>query len=268
MRSPPPAADGGLREAFEERAARADLLAAESEAAAAPLRFAAAVCRAQAAVVVRLAEDHARAPLTGALERDADRLLELLGPLWGAAAGGPPAVAEEARARATEPREVAKVRLLALWEGGAGDWLSRAGLRPYLELLAHAGLSPDRERRPGACPYCGAAPSVASRRLLPESDGATRFLHCTLCGTEWRANRVSCAACGEDDPQKLPYYQADLHPGARVEACDTCGRYLKSIDLSLDARRVPELDELSSLALDLWAAEQGYERVGPGVLGQ
>ena len=53
----------------------------------------------------------------------------------------------------------------------------------------------------------------------------------------------------------------------RVEACDTCKRYLKSIDLSLDARPIPEVDDLASLALDLWAVEEGYERIEPGLAG-
>ena len=40
-----------------------------------------------------------------------------------------------------------------------------------------------------------------------------------------------------------------------------------SIDLSLDARPIPEVDDLVSLALDLWAADQGYQRIEPGLAG-
>ncbi len=53
----------------------------------------------------------------------------------------------------------------------------------------------------------------------------------------------------------------------RIEACESCGGYLKSIDLTLDARPIPEVDDLASLALDLWAAEQGFERLEPGLAG-
>jgi FdhE protein len=52
-----------------------------------------------------------------------------------------------------------------------------------------------------------------------------------------------------------------------VEACDGCRRYVKSVDLSLDGLAVPEVDELSSLALDVWAAEQEYTRLEPGLAG-
>jgi formate dehydrogenase maturation protein FdhE len=53
----------------------------------------------------------------------------------------------------------------------------------------------------------------------------------------------------------------------RVEACETCHRYVKSIDLSEDARPIPEVDDLVSLSMDLWAAEQGFTRIEPGLAG-
>ena len=52
-----------------------------------------------------------------------------------------------------------------------------------------------------------------------------------------------------------------------MEACETCHRYVKSVDLTLDARAVPEVDELRSLSLDLWAIERGYVRLEPGLAG-
>ena len=66
---------------------------------------------------------------------------------------------------------------------------------------------------------------------------------------------------------KLPSFQSDKHPAARVEACETCKRYVKSIDLSLDARPIPEVDDLVSLSMDLWAAEEGWTRIEPGWAG-
>jgi formate dehydrogenase maturation protein FdhE len=53
----------------------------------------------------------------------------------------------------------------------------------------------------------------------------------------------------------------------RIEGCETCRRYLKSIDLTADARPIPEVDDLVTLALDLWASEQGFTRVEPGLAG-
>jgi formate dehydrogenase maturation protein FdhE len=53
----------------------------------------------------------------------------------------------------------------------------------------------------------------------------------------------------------------------RIEVCETCHRYLKSIDQTLDARSIPEVDDLLSLAMDVWALEEGYTRLEPGLAG-
>jgi FdhE protein len=53
----------------------------------------------------------------------------------------------------------------------------------------------------------------------------------------------------------------------RIEACETCRRYMKSIDLTLDARPIPEVDDVLSISLDLWAADQGFTRIEPGIAG-
>jgi FdhE protein len=79
--------------------------------------------------------------------------------------------------------------------------------------------------------------------------------------------RIRCPCCSEEDPTKLPHFQTDAYPAARIEVCETCARYVKSIDLTLDARPIPEVDDLLSIALDLWAGEQGFTRIEPGLAG-
>ena len=49
----------------------------------------------------------------------------------------------------------------------------------------------------------------------------------------------------------------------RIEACETCKRYV-SRSTSLDARPLPEVDDLVSLAMDLWAMEEGWTRLEHG----
>jgi FdhE protein len=58
-----------------------------------------------------------------------------------------------------------------------------------------------------------------------------------------------------------------VHKNVRIEACETCRRYVKSLDLTLDARPLPEVDDLVSLAMDLWASEEGWTRLEPGWAG-
>jgi len=108
---------------------------------------------------------------------------------------------------------------------------------------------------------------MAVRREGSGEEGARRLLACCLCGGEWRFNRILCPSCFEEDPQRLPSFQNEKMPSVRIEACETCRRYVKSLDLSLDARPIPEVDDLASLAMDLWATDQGYSRIEPGLAG-
>jgi formate dehydrogenase accessory protein FdhE len=262
-----------LQARFEERAARADALAETPSSGREPLRFAAGLFRSQGRAAAAVLEEHARASLSGALERDLPRVerplrevLRFLGK------SGPLALREGAASRVSEAADLFAARLRTAWAGGPEerqDFLSHAVLRPYAEALVHAGVTLDRSRAPGSghCPACGAQPSISFRRSMSQADGAARFLGCGLCGTEWQTNRVRCPSCGETEPQRLPGWQSETHPAARVEACETCHRYVKSVDLTLDARAVPEVDELRSLSLDLWAVEHGYVRLEPGLAG-
>jgi FdhE protein len=52
-----------------------------------------------------------------------------------------------------------------------------------------------------------------------------------------------------------------------VEACDTCKRQLRTIDLTKDGNAVPDVDDLAAIPLTLWAQEFGYERIFPNLLG-
>jgi FdhE protein len=259
------------RAAFDAGAARAEALARSSAAAAAPLRFAAGLLRAQGAAAAALESAHRVRPLTGRLEVDVDRVLEhALDVARFAAAHGPEHLADSARARTTEASDFARRRLGLYWAGEIGardDYLSRAMLRPYVTTLRLAGVAPDRVHTRGHCPFCGGSPATSCRRSGAESDGSARSLVCALCGLEWPINRILCPACSEGEPRKLPSFTSEPHTAARIEACETCGRYMKSIDMSKDVHAVPEVDDVASIALDLWAVEQGYTRIEPGLAG-
>ena len=235
--------------ACEQRAARADQLAEKFPAAAEPLRFAAGLYRAQAAAARKISGPE----FAGAVSAAA-------GIVDYVAAHGPPALAADARGFDRD-------RLGAYWGGlSEFDYLSRAALMPYARVLRERQIAPGRPE--GPCSFCGGAPWMASRRSAGAAEGAARQLLCALCGAEWQMSRIRCPACGEEDPRKLPVFGApEKHLGARIEACESCRGYVKSIDLTLDARQIPEVDDLASIALDLWAAEQGFERLEPGLAG-
>ena len=136
--------------------------------------------------------------------------------------------------------------------------------QPYAEREA-ARSSFSRTTVQPLCPYCGEKPVAAV--LRPEGDGGKRFLLCSLCSTEWEFRRLLCPECGEEDKEKLPVYTAEEFPHVRVEACDTCRVYMKAIDLTKNGLAVPEVDELASIALDLWAREKGYTKLQMNALG-
>lgn len=117
----------------------------------------------------------------------------------------------------------------------------------------------------GKCPSCGSKPVVGV--LRGEGDGARRALLCSLCALEWPYRRVICPNCGEEDKEKLPVYLAEQIPHVRVEACDTCRTYLKSVDLTKDGFAVPVVDEIATVALNLWADEHGYTKIETNILG-
>ena len=256
--------------AFEARAARAESLIAAELGDAEPLRFAAGLLRAQAAAVAGIERAFGARDLSGSLASDLAAVLDPLRSVPSfASRHGPVAIAPAASVRAAEDERVAGDRLLVYWSGERTTddaYISRAMLRPYVEALRVVGTRPDRALVRGRCPFCGGAPGIARRRS-GESEGAVRLLVCALCGLEWEIGRIRCPSCAEDDPRRLPSFTSERHPPVRIEACDTCARYVKSIDTSLDGRIVPEVDDLLSLAMDLWAREQGFERIEPGLAG-
>jgi hypothetical protein len=218
-----------------------------------------------------VSDAHQEEPLTGHLDEDAERVSSHLSRILRyAAEEGPPALSEDARKRQQDLPSTARARLLVYWAGdrsSSEDYLSRAILRPYVEFLRSVNLAPDRIHRRGRCPFCGGAPWMAVRREGSAEEGARRLLACALCGGEWRVNRILCPACFEEDPHRLPSFQNEKLASVRIEACETCRRYVKSLDLSEDARPIPEVDDLVSIAMDLWAVDQGYSRIEPGLAG-
>jgi FdhE protein len=140
-------------------------------------------------------------------------------------------------------------------------------LQPRAEYAARTSDSPgtgDRSEVPACCPLCSCAPVAGVLREV--GHGARRALVCARCGHEWRYDRVFCPACGEHEFGALPVYTADPFQHVRVEACDCCHRYLKTIDLTRDGQAIPQVDDVASLPLDLWAREHGYVRIRANLL--
>jgi FdhE protein len=138
-------------------------------------------------------------------------------------------------------------------------------LQPYAESFADQADRPACSGGLAICPFCSAKPVVGV--LRPEGDGGKRSLICSLCSTEWPFGRILCPACGEENVEKLAVYTASQFPHVRVEACDTCRRYIKTVDLTKNGHAVPLVDELATIPLNLWAEEHQYTKLQPNLLG-
>ena len=147
----------------------------------------------------------------------------------------------------------------------ADRFIALAFLQPYAEWLAQSGfgiLSPGQH---ATCPVCGSEPVCAV--LRDQDHGARRSLLCSLCMNEWNFPRLACPACGEHRFESLPVFTPEESPHIRVDACDTCHRYLKTIDMTKDGLAIPIVDELAAVSLDLWAGENGYCKLVPNLAG-
>lgn len=145
------------------------------------------------------------------------------------------------------------------------EFLSRAYLQPYAEFVAGAMLPPNLPMTVCRCPRCNSLPVLGV--LRPEGDGGKRFLQCAFCSQEWEFRRILCAYCGEEREDHLPVYVSEQLPHIRVESCQSCKRYLRSVDLTKDGNAVPQVDDLAAIPLGLWAEEQGLTRIQSNLLG-
>jgi len=133
-----------------------------------------------------------------------------------------------------------------------------SSIRPSLSVCA-ADLSDYMQQQPewhqGYCPICGSPPILF---VLPEE--GRRRLVCSFCWHQWEVPRIGCPFCGNRDSGALKYFIPDGEPAYRVNLCDGCQKYIKGIDARETSHFVyPPLEQISSLHLDIKAAEQGYQ---------
>ncbi|MBL8402912.1 MAG: formate dehydrogenase accessory protein FdhE, partial [Dechloromonas sp.] len=116
----------------------------------------------------------------------------------------------------------------------------------------------------GVCPCCGSLP-VASVVRLGATINNLRYLHCSLCNTEWNVPRATCTTCDTD--KEVSLHEIEGSKGAvRAETCDACKSYLKIVYQEKDPNVDPVADDLATLPLDMLVDEAGYERSGPNLL--
>jgi FdhE protein len=140
-------------------------------------------------------------------------------------------------------------------------FLIQTSIRPSIEAgveQLRSELDPETWLK-GHCPVCGSLPSLS---LLKEEVGK-RYLLCSYCGYQWRMDRIPCPFCKNKDQESLHYFFGEGEETHRIDLCDKCHQYIKTIDTRNLQESDPVLEDLATLHLDLLASQKGYKRPAP-----
>ena len=140
-------------------------------------------------------------------------------------------------------------------------------VRPCVERQAQdlAALVEALPWRQAHCPVCGGAPNMSVLRRTAvdnefiQANGGRRFLRCSCCATQWTYKRVSCPACGCEEPDELINLRDPARVHERADACQRCKAFVLCLN-SVELAEVPDLDvaALTMLPLEIQAKKQGY----------
>ena len=142
--------------------------------------------------------------------------------------------------------------------GGGVDMLDEVvawSMRPFLvrtaDVLQQRAAFGAWKR--GVCPVCGGEPDFACI-----TTSAERLLICGRCQTHWPTEQYACPFCGEADKQRITSF-ATPDGTYRVTACQSCRRYLKTLDGRRAGRPVmPAVDSIATLPLDAVVMQRGF----------
>ncbi|MBN2468185.1 MAG: formate dehydrogenase accessory protein FdhE [Deltaproteobacteria bacterium] len=122
------------------------------------------------------------------------------------------------------------------------------------EKLAE-NFSEDYGWNSGSCPICGNQPVIS---MLEE--GGERSLYCSFCRHKWYVQRIYCPFCENKDSKTLRYYSSEREEEYRIDVCDGCKGFIKTVDTRKVERVIyPPLEHVATPHLDLKAIEMGFK---------
>ncbi len=138
------------------------------------------------------------------------------------------------------------------------DMFTEESLRPELENIAEKyGAAIEKAGwSEGYCPICGKEPKIGEIR---ESEDGKRYLFCHQCGFKWHFLQIKCPFCGNDEQHTLAYFEVEGEEHYRVDVCNKCRRYIKTVELPKSSEE-PNMDveDIATLHLDMIAYDEGY----------
>ena len=141
-------------------------------------------------------------------------------------------------------------------------FMAHGSIRPSLSLCAGqlaTYIDKNTLWGKGYCPVCGSPPAISILRGEGE-----RFLFCSFCDHEWHSQRIYCPFCENKDQKTLHYFFSEEEEEYRVDVCDKCKRYIKTVDTREIKRSVyPFLEQVATLHLDIIAQNHGLQSGHP-----
>ena len=141
-------------------------------------------------------------------------------------------------------------------------FMANGSIRPSLSFSAEqlaTYIDKDTLWEKGYCPVCGSSPALSILR-----DEGERFFFCNFCDHEWHSQRIYCPFCENKDQKTLHYFFSEEEEEYRVDVCDQCRRYIKTIDTRKIKRPVyPFIEQVTTLHLDMLAQNQGFQSGTP-----
>lgn len=116
----------------------------------------------------------------------------------------------------------------------------------------------------GYCPICGSLPQMSELK----GEGQRYFL-CSFCDFTWPSERLKCPFCENKEHEKLHYFYAEGQETYRIDLCDNCKQYIKTVDSrKLDYEPDLNLEDIVTTHLDILATEKGFKRPVPTFWGR
>jgi FdhE protein len=149
---------------------------------------------------------------------------------------------------------------------GVMNFLLHTTIKPFVEAFAsHLRDMVDEDVwDKGYCPVCGSQPLMGELK----GEEGKRTWTCSFCESQWRGKRLMCPFCENTDHKTLRYFYTEKEKAYRIDVCDKCKRYIKTVD----ARQLSDeiflpVEDLATLHLDILAAEKGFKRESFDLLG-
>ena len=117
------------------------------------------------------------------------------------------------------------------------------------------------------CPVCASAPVSSVLRIGGQLSGH-RYLHCSVCATEWHMVRIKCSHCESTEGVRYQGLQSAQDEGAvpqaaqvvLAETCEQCHTYRKFVNQEKDPYAEPVADDLAAIMLDLLMGDSAFAR--------